>query len=229
MTSEKISPANDAVSSKYRSQTFNTTEIHCIPRITFSFNPQGSSCAVNHTQFPLRAAYATTFNGSQDLTLQRAVIDLRSDLFHCQLYSTLSRVRNRNDIRVLFASINEDRDTANIAHTKDSSCSANETSCNILPLLSSFSASCISTNSILHIYKSSIASKGELNLSLHVKPNCVWLFPDRLVELCYLQDTPTRQRLGLHQPTLSHVHAILPPQQVQIRLHLKGSGLSLSK
>ena len=46
----------------------NTTEIHC-PLITFSFNPQGSSWTVNRRQLPLRAGYATTFNGSQGLTL----------------------------------------------------------------------------------------------------------------------------------------------------------------
>ena len=109
----------------------NTTEIHCILRITLSFNPQGSSCTVNHRRFPLRAAYATTFNGSQGLTLQRAVIDLRSDPFDCKLYTALSRVRNGNDIRVMFAPVNEDRATANIVYIKDSSCSANETSFNI--------------------------------------------------------------------------------------------------
>ena len=93
----------------------NTTDIHCLPRITFSFNPRGSSWTVNRRQFPLRAAYATTFNGSQGLTLQHAVIDLRTDPFaHGQLYTALSRVRNRNDIRVLFAPNNEDKDTANI-------------------------------------------------------------------------------------------------------------------
>jgi len=44
----------------------NTTKIYC-PRITFSFNPQGSSWTVNHRQIPLRARYATTSNGSQGL------------------------------------------------------------------------------------------------------------------------------------------------------------------
>jgi hypothetical protein len=33
----------------------HTTEIHCLPHITFSFNPRGSSWTVNHRQFPLRA------------------------------------------------------------------------------------------------------------------------------------------------------------------------------
>jgi hypothetical protein len=118
---------------------------------------------VNRRQFPLRAAYAMTFNGSQGLTLQCAVIDLRSDLFDGQLYTVLSRVRNCNDIRVLFAPNNEDRDTANIAQTKRSA-----TFSEILPLLPSFSSSCICNNSILHVYKSPIASEGGLNLSYNM-------------------------------------------------------------
>jgi hypothetical protein len=36
----------------------NTTDIRCLPRITFSFNPQGSSWTVNRRQFPLRVGYA---------------------------------------------------------------------------------------------------------------------------------------------------------------------------
>jgi len=58
-----------------------------------------------------------TFNGSQGLILHRAVLDLRSDAFaHCQLYTALSRVRNHDDIRILFAPNNEERDTANIVY-----------------------------------------------------------------------------------------------------------------
>ncbi|KAG2742226.1 hypothetical protein P692DRAFT_201725486, partial [Suillus brevipes Sb2] len=58
---------------------------------------------VNRKQFPLRPAYATTFNGSQGLTLQKAVLDLRTDSFaHGQLYTALSRVRGRRDIQALF-------------------------------------------------------------------------------------------------------------------------------
>jgi len=97
----------------------NATETHCIPHITFTFNPRGSSWTVNRKRFPLRAAYATTFNGSQGLTLARAVLDLRSDSFaHGQLYTALSRVRNRNDIKILFAPSNEDKDAANIVYKK---------------------------------------------------------------------------------------------------------------
>ncbi|KAG1791103.1 uncharacterized protein HD556DRAFT_1445620 [Suillus plorans] len=58
-----------------------TEERHCLPRISFTFNPPGSSWTVNRKQFPLRAAYPTTFNGSQGLTSQKAVLDLRTDSF----------------------------------------------------------------------------------------------------------------------------------------------------
>ncbi|KAG2346700.1 hypothetical protein BDR05DRAFT_928203 [Suillus weaverae] len=46
-------------------QLLNNLENHCIPCITFSFNPYRSSWTVNRKQFPLRLAYATTFNGCQ--------------------------------------------------------------------------------------------------------------------------------------------------------------------
>jgi hypothetical protein len=51
-------------------QISNGIETHC-----------GSSWTVHRKQFPLRAAYATTFYGSQGLTLRRAILDLRSDPF----------------------------------------------------------------------------------------------------------------------------------------------------
>jgi hypothetical protein len=35
---------------------------HCIPRITFPFNPGKSSWTVHRKQFPLRLTYATNFN-----------------------------------------------------------------------------------------------------------------------------------------------------------------------
>jgi hypothetical protein len=72
---------------------------------------------MNRTQFPLRAAYATTFNASQALTLRCTVLDLRNDAFaHGQLYTELSRVQKHDAIRILFAPNNEDRDTANIVY-----------------------------------------------------------------------------------------------------------------
>ncbi|KAG2754954.1 hypothetical protein P692DRAFT_20796367, partial [Suillus brevipes Sb2] len=51
-----------------------TEERHCLPRITSAFNPARSSWTVNRKQFSLRPAYATTFNGSQGLTLQKAIL-----------------------------------------------------------------------------------------------------------------------------------------------------------
>ncbi|KAG2343442.1 hypothetical protein BDR05DRAFT_884329, partial [Suillus weaverae] len=89
-------------------------EVHRLPRITFSFirAPARPSWTVNRKQFPLRPAYATTFNGSQGLTLRRAVVDVRIDGFaHGQLCTALSRVRNRRDIRTLWSPTNEDRET----------------------------------------------------------------------------------------------------------------------
>lgn len=98
-------------------QLLNNLEIHCIPRITFSFHPYRSSWTVNRKQFPLRLAYATTFNSCQGLTLSRTVLDLRTDPFaHGQLCTALSRVRNREDSLCLFGRGNEDRDTANVVY-----------------------------------------------------------------------------------------------------------------
>lgn len=94
----------------------NTEKKHCLPRITFAFNPTHSSWTVNRKQFPLRPAYATTFNGSQGLTLQKAVLDLRTDSFaHGQLYTALSRVRGRRDIQALFRE-EEEETTANVVY-----------------------------------------------------------------------------------------------------------------
>ena len=77
--------------------------VHCIPRIRFEFNPPYSSWTIRRLQFPLRLAYACTFNGCVGLTLDKAVLDQRSPVFaHGQLYTALSRVRSREDCRVLF-------------------------------------------------------------------------------------------------------------------------------
>ena len=95
----------------------HTREIHCLPRITFSFNPARSSWTVNRKQFPLRPAYATTFNGCQGLMLVKAVLDLRTDSFaYRQLYTALSRVRCRRHIRTLFGREKEDKTTANVMY-----------------------------------------------------------------------------------------------------------------
>ena len=78
-------------------------EIHCIPRIRFEFNPAYSSWTIQRVQFPLRLAYACTFNSCVGLTLDKTVVDVRTSVFaHGQLYTALSRVRTRGDCRVLF-------------------------------------------------------------------------------------------------------------------------------
>jgi hypothetical protein len=86
----------------HRSNTLGA--VHCIPRIRFEFSPAYSSWTINRIQFPLRLAYACTFNSCVGLTLDKTVIDQRTPVFaHGQLYTALSRVRTRADCRVLFA------------------------------------------------------------------------------------------------------------------------------
>ncbi|KAI6021559.1 hypothetical protein PISMIDRAFT_97980 [Pisolithus microcarpus 441] len=97
----------------------NESDTHCIPRISFNFTPPASDWTVTRKQFPLRLAYATTFNGCQGLTLARSVVDLRIDPFaHGQLYTALSRVRRREDTLILFTDSNEEQTCANIVYKK---------------------------------------------------------------------------------------------------------------
>ena len=75
-----------------------------LSQIRFEFNPHRSNWTVVRMQFPLRLAYATTFNSSQGLTLDRAVIDLRRGVFaHGQLYTGLTHFQQQDHRRVLFA------------------------------------------------------------------------------------------------------------------------------
>ena len=66
-----------------------------IPRISFTHKlPSGHTLL--RRQFPLAPAYATTFNSCQGLTLDRVAIDLTRPVFsHGQLYTALTRIRNR--------------------------------------------------------------------------------------------------------------------------------------
>lgn len=69
-----------------------------LPRI-----PMEARLSSGHTlirrQFPIALAYATTLNGCQGLTLDRVGIDLTRPVFsHGQLYTWLSRVRDRRHI-----------------------------------------------------------------------------------------------------------------------------------
>jgi hypothetical protein len=84
------------------------SEIHCLPRIRFEFCPPYTSWTIQRVQFPLRLAYACTFHGCVGLTLDRTVLDLRTQVFaHGQLYTALSRVRHRSHSKIL---LNEDKD-----------------------------------------------------------------------------------------------------------------------
>jgi hypothetical protein len=84
-------------SNSFASATFS------LPRINFEFQPSYCPWTVQRKQFPLRLAYATTFNSCQGLTLDRAVIDMRVPVFaHGQLYTAFSRVRRRRDVRCFF-------------------------------------------------------------------------------------------------------------------------------
>jgi hypothetical protein len=73
-----------------------------IPRISFSAAlPSGHT--LMRRQFPLAPAYSTTFNSCQGLTLDIVGVDLRRPVFsHGQLYTALSRIRNRTHARLLF-------------------------------------------------------------------------------------------------------------------------------
>jgi hypothetical protein len=89
---------------------------HCIPRIRFEFSPPHTSWTIQRLQFPLRVAYACTFNGCVGLTLDKTVIDLRNPVFaHGQLYTALSRVRCREDSRVLMEPGEKD-ETENVVY-----------------------------------------------------------------------------------------------------------------
>ena len=93
-------------SNAYRSTKF------LLPRILFEFQPKYCPWTIQRRQFPLRLAYATTFNSCQGLTLDRAVIDMRVPVFaHGQLYTALSRVRSRELLRCLFDPINPEGST----------------------------------------------------------------------------------------------------------------------
>jgi ATP-dependent DNA helicase PIF1 len=73
-----------------------------IPRIVLECGMPGSTHVVLRRQFPLAAAYATTFNSCQGLTLDKVAVDLTRPVFsHGQLYTALSRARNRRDCAVL--------------------------------------------------------------------------------------------------------------------------------
>jgi hypothetical protein len=87
-------------------------QIHLIPRINFTFKMNRSSpIIVNRLQFPLRLAYAITFNKAQGQTLDKVLLDGRTRkhrhheshgaFTHGQLYVALSRVQTRASVAIL--------------------------------------------------------------------------------------------------------------------------------
>ena len=73
-----------------------------LPRIAFWWKLARGTVTMTRRQYPLRPAYACTINGGQGSTLRRAVLDLRRNPFaHGQLYVALSRVRRREDLKIL--------------------------------------------------------------------------------------------------------------------------------
>lgn len=95
--------------------THSDLEEYPLLRINFEFNPNCSSWTITRKQFPLRLAYATTFNSCQGLTLDCMVIDLRQPIFaHSQLYTGLTRIRHRDCGRALFNPTNLLGETTNI-------------------------------------------------------------------------------------------------------------------
>ena len=66
-----------------------------IPRISFT-HTLSSGYTFLRRQFPLAAAYCTTFNSCQGLNLDYVGVDLTRPIFsHGQLYTALSRIKNR--------------------------------------------------------------------------------------------------------------------------------------
>src|SRR5947209_5340855 len=91
----------------------STNRTFLLPRILFEYQPKYCPWTIQRRQFPLRLAYATTFNSCQGLTLDKAVLDTRIPVFaHGQLYTALSRVRSRDDLR-FFTNISENSDEDN--------------------------------------------------------------------------------------------------------------------
>jgi hypothetical protein len=73
-----------------------------LPRISFLHQHEHGHTLLRR-QFPLAPAYATTFNSCQGLTLDIVGVDLRQDVFsHGQLYTALTRIRNRHNAMILF-------------------------------------------------------------------------------------------------------------------------------
>jgi hypothetical protein len=79
---------------------------HILPRITF--DTSNKSRKFRRRQVPLGFAYAMSAHKSQGSTMQRALIDIRSDAFdHGQLYVSLSRTGQSKNVGVIVPSLPE--------------------------------------------------------------------------------------------------------------------------
>ncbi|CAK0798148.1 unnamed protein product [Prorocentrum cordatum] len=82
-----------------------------LPRITFRWQIVNGTSTMARRQYPLRPAYASTYNSAQGRTLSRMVLDVRHNPFsHGHLYAALTRVRHRSDIRALASPDHVDTD-----------------------------------------------------------------------------------------------------------------------
>jgi ATP-dependent DNA helicase PIF1 len=71
-----------------------------IPRIPFT-SELSSGYTLRRKQFPLAPAYTTTFNSCQGMTVDVLGVDLTKPVFtHGQLYTAMSRVRNRKHMKI---------------------------------------------------------------------------------------------------------------------------------
>ena len=84
--------------------TEKTRRVVLLPRIRFRFRMEyGQSYAMMRTQFPLRLAYAMSYNKSQSQTLFRTLVDCTEMPFtHGHLYVASSRVRSPDNIAYYF-------------------------------------------------------------------------------------------------------------------------------
>jgi len=85
--------------------TINTKNPKCfeIPRIRFKVNLKWKSYTMCRLQFPLKLAYAMTYNKSQGQELNRCIVDITSPPFcHGHLYVALSRIRNCENIKIFY-------------------------------------------------------------------------------------------------------------------------------
>ena len=80
-----------------------------LPKIRFKFRMEyGQSFTMMRTQFPLRLAYAMSYNKSQSQTLLRTLVDCTEMPFaHGHLYVASSRVRSPDNIAYFFQDGNE--------------------------------------------------------------------------------------------------------------------------